>query len=83
MPDDDLELCILDDIDPGREVVVPEAAAHDLNVWPHMHPSHLMDAMFPTAVAAPEVETVAPEDLNELGQLHRRWAAHRITVTRG
>ena len=48
--DDDIELCVLNDIDYNRDVVVPEAAAHDLDIWPHLHPTHLMDAMLPTAV---------------------------------
>ena len=43
----------------------------------------LREQMFPTAVAAPVVETASKEDLDEHGRLHRRWAAQRITISRG
>ena len=81
--EDDFAVFVLSDIDDGRDVVVPEAAVHDAGTWPHLYPSDLREAMFPTAVAAPEVETIDAEALDELGKLHRRWAAHRISVTRG
>ena len=81
---DEPELCILREVDQGRDVVVPEAEAHDIARWPHMYPSEMQARMFPTAVAAPEFdlgEDGAARD--EFGQLHRRWAAHKISVTRG
>ena len=83
-PDDgDLELDVIDYIDESRDVVVPEAALHDINVWPHLHGDELMDKMFPTAMAVPEIETIADEQRDELGRLHRRWAAVKIGITRG
>ena len=71
------------DIDESRDVVVPGAMLHDVSVWPHMYDEVLREQMFPTAVAAPEVETASKEDLDEHGRLHRRWAAQRITISRG
>ena len=73
----------LNDIDEGRAVIVPEASRHDINVWPHLYPAKLQEAMFPTAVAVPEVETVDPDALAEHARLHERYAATRITFTRG
>ena len=81
--EEDMEVCILDDIDVNGEVAVPEAVAHDPTCWPHLYSDNLRDAMFPTAVAAPEYEVIAPEEKDELKRLHRRWAAHRISITRG
>ena len=77
------EVNILDDIDESGTVAVPEADFRDLNVWPHLHSDSLMEAMFPTAVAAPAVDSVSPEEADELGRLHRRWAAVKIGITRG
>jgi hypothetical protein len=79
----DQQMHVLDEIDEGRAVVVPEAELHDLNLWPHLHSQELMDRMFPTAVAAPEVETSDIGSRDELGHLHRRWAAKKIAITRG
>ena len=79
----DLELDVMDYIVDGRDVIVPEAELHDIRLWPHLHSPAQMDRMFPTAIAAPEVETADPECRDELGQLHRRWAAKKITITRG
>ncbi len=42
----------------------------------------LMAKMFPTAIAAPDFETIDPEERDELGRLHRRWAAVKISITR-
>ena len=81
--EDDLELCVIKDLDEDCEVVVPEASPHDPDVWPHLYSQELRETMFPTAVAAPEVEAVDPEAVDELGRFHRRWAAHRISVVRG
>ena len=65
----------------AREVVVPEADLHDISLWPHLHSAAQMESMFPTAVAAPEVETTDRESVDELGKLHRRWAAVRMQIT--
>jgi hypothetical protein len=81
--EDDAEIYLLDDIDGGRIVVVPEAIAHDPARWPHMYSEKLQAEMFPTAVAAPEVESIDDESRDELGKLHRRWAAVKIQITRG
>ena len=80
---DDLELIVMDNIDESREVVMPEAVAHDIEVWPHLYPVQLREAMFPTAIAVPSMEEVDAHALGEHGRLHRRWAARRIAVTRG
>ena len=76
-------LIVLDSIDEQNDVVVPEAVLHDIRLWPHLHESEVMERMFPTAVAAPEVEHVGPAERDELGRLHRRWAAVKIGITRG
>ena len=78
-----VELNVLDDIDESGVVVVPEADFHDLNVWPHLHSEELMHKLFPTAVAAPAVDNVSPQEADELGRLHRRWAAKKIEITFG
>ena len=78
-----VEVNILDDIDKSGTVAVPEADFHDLNVEPHLHSDSLMESMFPTAVAAAAVDSVSPEEADELGRLHRRWAAVKIGFTRG
>ena len=78
-----MEVCVLRDIDESNDVVVPEAVLHDITIWPHMYDEQLREQMFPTAVAAPEVEKASDEELGEHGRLHRRWAAQRITVSRG
>ena len=82
-PSSSTEINILDDVDENGTVAVPEADWHDINLWPHLHSEELMEKMFPTAVAAPAVDTVSPEEVDELGKLHRRWAAKRISITRG
>ena len=81
--DGDIDLNVLDDIDEDREVVVPEAVIHDLDIWPHMYSKDLQNAMFPTAIAVPDRDDVDPHALEEHARLHRRWAATRISVTRG
>lgn len=81
--DGDIEVDVLNSIDLEGEVAVQEAVLHDIGTWPHLYSKKLQDAMFPTAVAAPETEVVDPDALDELGKLHRRWAACRIGVTRG
>ena len=81
--DDDLELDVLDSIDVSGEVVVPEAAEHDIEVWPHLYPEKLQEAMFPTVVPVAARELVDEDALNEHSRLHRRWAATRVTISRG
>ena len=81
--DDDPELCVLDGIDEGGQVVVPEALRQDIEVWPHLHSADLVDKLFPTAVAVPETETITEEAKNERRDLHRRWAATRLVIARG
>ena len=63
---------MLADIDEGREVVVPEAGRHDVEVWPHMHSAELQAKLFPVAVAVPEIENIDEETRNEHARLHRR-----------
>ena len=81
--DSDGEVCMLDDIDGGRVVIVPEATAHDPDRWPHLYPEDLQATMFPTATAAPEAERIDEEQKDELDKLYRRWAATKIQITRG
>ena len=80
---DELEVNVLDDIDDEGVVAVPEAAFHDINIWPHLYPEQLQAQMFPTATAAPEVIGEDFGECDDLGKLHRRWAATRISITRG
>jgi hypothetical protein len=54
--DDGCELFLMDDIDGGRTVIVPEADSHDPARWPHLYSEELQAKMFPTVVAAPEFE---------------------------
>ena len=81
--DQELEVNVLRDMNESNDVVVPEAILHDITKWPHMYDDEMREYMFPTAVAAPEVESVSNEDLHEHARLHQRWAAHRASVSRG
>ena len=81
--DDDQELYVMDDIDESGVVVVPEALRHDLEVWPHLHSEELQAKLFPTAVSVPEIETIDEEAKNLHRDLHRRWAATRLVISRG
>ena len=81
--EDDIELDVLDSIDVSGEVVVPEAAEHDMDIWPHLYPAKLQEAMFPTVAPVPARELVDDEALAEHSKLHRRWAATRVVITRG
>ena len=80
---DVVEVNIVKDSDLMGDIVVPEADLHDVTRWPHSYTEEEMGRMFPTAVAAPETETISEEELQEHGRLHRRWAAVRITCSRG
>ena len=81
--DDDQELCVMGDIDEIGEVVVPEAIRHDLDIWPHLHTEELQAKLFPTAVSVPEIESIDEDDKNLHRDLHRRWAATRLVISRG
>jgi len=81
--EDDMDICVLADIDVEGVVVVPEAGRHDLDVWPHLHSAELQAKLFPVAIAVPELETIDDETKNEHSILHRRWAATRLSVSRG
>ena len=83
VPTNVLEVNVVKDSDLMGDIVVPEADFHDVTRWPHSYSEEEMGRMFPTAVAAPETETISDEELQEHGRLHRRWAATRITCTRG
>ena len=83
VPTNVLEVNVVKDSDLMGDIVVPEADFHDVTRWPHMYSEDEMGKMFPTAVAAPETETISEEQLQEHGRLHRRWAAVRITTSRG
>ena len=75
--------CVLADIDVEGDVVVPEAGRHDVEVWPHLHSAELQAKLFPVAKAVPEFENVDAEARDEHARLHRRWAAIRLSVSRG
>ena len=80
---EDMDVCVLGDIDLGAEVVVPEAGRHDPDVWPHLHSEELQAKLFPLATAVPETETIDAEARDEHARLHRRYAAVRFSVARG
>ena len=81
--DDDCDVCVLADIDVEGDVVVPEAGRHDVEVWPHLHSAELQAKLFPVAAVVPEIETIDAETRAEHARLHRRWAATRMTISRG
>ena len=83
VPTNVLEVNVVKDSDLTGDIVVPEADFHDVTRWPHMYSEEEMGKMFPTAVAAPETESISEEQLQEHGRLHRRWAAVRVTTSRG
>ena len=70
-------------IDEEGEVVAPEAGRHDVEVWPHLHSAEIQTKLFPVAVAVPDIETIDEETKYEHARLHRRWAATRLSVSRG
>ena len=78
-----MEVHVLDDLDGHGSVLVHEAVLHDLDIWPHLYTEELQASMFPTAIPVPEMEAVDPDALAEHARLHRRWAATRISFTRG
>ena len=80
---EDVEVQVLQDIGEEGSVIVPEAELHDATRWPHSYEKELQDRMFPTAIAAPEFEAADPEAVGEHRRLHQRWAAQRVTVSRG
>ena len=83
VPTNVLEVNVVKDSDLIGDIVVPEADFHDVTRWPHMYSEDEIGKMFPTAVAAPETETISEEQRQEHGRLHRRWAAVRVTTSRG
>ena len=76
-------VCVVHDLDENGDVLVPEAHLHDPDQWPHLYEETIREQMFPTAVAAEEFESADPSDLGEHRRLHQRWAATRVTVSRG
>ena len=81
--EEDLDICVVKDLDEDGEVVTHEAGRHDIDVWPHLHSPEQIAALFPIAVPVPEREDVAAEVLGEHAALHRRWAGVRLSVVRG
>ena len=77
------EVNVVRDSDSMGDILVPEADFHDVTRWPHSYSEDEMAKMFPTAVAAPEMETIGAEELREHERLHKRWAATKITISRG
>ena len=80
---EELEVNVLDDIDDEGVVVVPEAAFHDIKIWPHLYFEQLQAQMCPTATAAHKLVGEYLGECDDLGKLHRRWAATRISITCG
>ena len=56
---DVVEVNVVKDSDLLGDILVPEADFHDITRWPHSYSEEEMHRMFPTAIAAPEVETIA------------------------
>ena len=77
------EVNVVKDSDLLGDILVPEAEFRDATRWPHSYSEEEMGKMFPTAVAAPETEVIEPSELREHERLHKRWAATRITISRG
>ena len=78
-----MEVRVIKDFDLQGDVIVPEAAWHDLSKWPHCHTAKEIETMFPTAVAAEEYESASIEEFQEHQILHKRCVATKIAVTRG
>ena len=83
VPTNVLEVNVVKDSDLLGDILVPEAEFRDVTRWPHSYSGDDMAKMFPTAIAAPETETIGLEELQEHARLHKRWAATRITVSLG
>ena len=71
----DLDLDVVEGIDENGSIVVQEAGAHDINIWPHLHSSELIEKLFPLVHAAPDPFEEEVDSVGEHERLHRRWAA--------
>ena len=81
--EEDLDICVVKDLDEDGEVVTHEAGRHDIDIWPHLHSPEQIERLFPIATAVPENETIGAEVRDEHAALHRRWAGVRLSVVRG
>ena len=50
-PEEEMEVCVLQEIDNDGVVIVPEAGRHDIEVWPQLHSEETQAQLFPTAIA--------------------------------
>ena len=73
----DKDIIEAEGIDEDGSVYMFEAGRHDVERWPHLYPADELEVMFPTAVAAPDIENVSIEALGEHRAMEQRWATRR------
>ena len=80
--DDEDIIEIIEDSDLDGRILMLEAKAHDISRWPHLYPAGEQELLFPSVIAAPEIEDVSPEEFAMHKTLHERWATRRPTRSR-
>jgi hypothetical protein len=77
--DEDDIVEVIEDSDLNGKIYMLDAKSHDLSRWPHLYPAGEQEILFPTVIAAPEIEDVSPEEFALHKTLHERWATRRPT----
>ena len=70
---------VLKDIDVNGKIFMLEAKSHDPSRWPHLYPAGEQELLFPSVIAAPDVEDISAEEMGMHKTLHERWATRRPT----
>ena len=70
---------VLKDIDLHGKILMLEAKSHDPSRWPHLYPAGEQELLFPSVIAAPDIEDVSADELGMHQALHERWATRRPT----
>ena len=70
---------VIEESDLNGKILMLEAKSHDPCRWPHLYPAGEQEFLFPSVIAAPEVEDIDDEELGLHKTLHERWATRRPT----
>ena len=73
----DQDIIEAEGIDEDGTVYLLEAGKHDVERWTHLYPADELAVMFPTIVAAPDIEDVSVEALGVHRAMEQRWATRR------
>jgi hypothetical protein len=77
--DEDDVVEVIEESDLNGKIYMLDAKPHDISRWPHLYPAGELEFLFPSVVAAPEIEDVSPEEFAMHKTLHERWATRRPT----